>query len=82
MLARKLVAVAMGEVPSIYAKGGKGSAPAPIATPPPIAPPPPNVATMEQATDENEKTNRKAQALGAKSLAIPLGTIGSSTLNL
>ncbi len=56
-----------------YPGGGKGS-PAPIATPPPVAPPPVEEATLETvATDEATKT---ASALGAKSLQIPLGTIG------
>ena len=57
----------------VYPGGGKG-APAPIATPPISAPPPVEEATLETvATDEETK---KAQTLGAKSLQIPLGTIG------
>ena len=63
-----------------YPGGGKG-APAPIATPPVVAPPPVDEATLETvATDEETK---KAQTLGAKSLQIPLGTIGGdSPLNI
>lgn len=81
MLIMKLMAQVLGEIPNVYAKGGKGSAPAPIATPPPVAPEPETQATLEEAPQENDKAKKKAQALGSTSLAIPLGAISTQLLN-
>lgn len=80
MLVTRLIQVWAGEIPGLYAKGGKG-VPAPIATPPPVAPPPEEEATLETAKGDNEMEKKVAQSLGAKSLAIPLGSIGSTILN-
>lgn len=64
------------EAPFLFAKGGKGGAPAPIATPPPVAPEPEKQETLTVADDT--VATKKAKALGAKSLQIPLGTIGGN----
>jgi len=69
----KLMAVLAGEIPGLYAGGGKG-APKPIATPPPLAPEPETQETLAPTPIEEE--TKKARIAGAKSLQIPLGTIG------
>jgi len=69
----QIIRAVAGEIPTTYA-GGSKSAPAPIPTPPPVAPPPEEQATLE--TVDTTVEERKAQTLGAKSLQIPLGTIG------
>jgi hypothetical protein len=66
-----IVRAIRNETPMRY--NGKG-APAPIPTPPVEAPPPVEEATLETTPVEADK--KKAQTLGAKSLQIPLGTIG------
>ena len=71
----KIMMAVAGEVPEVFAKGGKG-APAPIATPPPLAPEPETQETLETVTDTEEK--KLAKTTGAKSLQIPLGTIGGN----
>ena len=59
-------------------KGGGGTTVIP-ATPPP--PPPEEEATMTEFTDEEaDKLQRKAITQGAKSLQIPLGSAGTSTV--
>jgi len=63
------------EIPNAYYGGGKG-APAPIPTPPPVAPPPEETAMLE--VPETVAETKRAQALGAKTLQIPLGTIGGT----
>lgn len=72
----KLMAVVAKEIPDAHYGGGK-SAPSPIPTPPPVAPPPTEEATLEVADTIAE--TKKAQTKGAKSLQIPLGTIGGNT---
>lgn len=56
------------------AGGGGKDAPAPIPTPPPVAPEPETQETLETVSDTDQ--TKKAKATGAKSLQIPLGTIG------
>ena len=62
--------------------GGKGGGTTTEYIPAPIPPAPPaEEATMEEFTDEEEmKNQRKAMIEGAKSLQIPLGTAGGSTV--
>ena len=60
-------------------KGGGGGTTVVPATPPP--PPPEEEATMTEFTDEEaNKLQRKALTQGAKSLQIPLGSSGTSTV--
>jgi len=62
-----------------YGGGGKAPSVQTVETPPPPAPPS-EEATMEEFTDETlDKSKRKAKTQGAKSLQIPLGTIGDTT---
>ena len=70
----KLVQLFAGEIPNGYHK--PEGAPAPIPTPPPVAPPPEEEAFLEVPTTLEE--TKRAQTLGAKTLQIPLGTIGGS----
>ena len=60
--------------------GGKGGGTTVVpATPPP--PPPEEEAMMTEFTDEQaDKLQRKAITQGAKSLQIPLGSTGTSTV--
>lgn len=60
--------------------GGKGGGTTVVpATPPP--PPPEAEAKMIEFTDEEaDKLQRKALTQGAKSLQIPLGSVGTSTV--
>lgn len=51
-------------------------APTPIPTPPPVAPPPETAPTLETTPTDVKK--KKAQTQGAKSLQIPLGSIGGN----
>jgi len=71
----KLMKAVANEIPNTYHGGGKGS-PAPIPTPPPVAPPPEETAMLE--VPETVAETKRAQALGAKTLQIPLGTIGGT----
>ena len=62
--------------------GGKHSSPAPVTVAATPAPPPPEAeAKMTEFTDEEaDKLQRKAITQGAKSLQIPLGSTGTSTV--
>lgn len=71
----KLMAIAVNEIPDVLRGGGKGTV-APIATPPPLAPEPETMETLQDTPEAEYKKQAKTQ--GAKSLQIPLGTVGSS----
>lgn len=70
-----LMAQIEGLLPNALHGGGKG-APAPIPIAPPEAPPPEDTAMLE--TKDTPTETKKAQTKGAKSLQIPLGTIGGN----
>ena len=63
-----------------FGGSGKGGGTTVVpATPPP--PPPESEAKMTEFTDEEaDKLQRKALTQGAKSLQIPLGSLGTSTV--
>ena len=71
----KLMQVINKEVPDVLRGGGKGTV-KPIATPPPLAPEPEKMETLQTAPEDVAK--REARTQGAKSLQIPLGTIGGT----
>ena len=48
----------------------------PIETPPPLAPEPETMETLQ--TTPEDKLKREARTQGAKSLQIPLGTVGGN----
>ena len=61
--------------------GGKGGGTTVVPATPPPPPPPEEEAKMTEFTDEEaDKLQRKALTQGAKSLQIPLGSLGTSTV--
>lgn len=73
----KLMASINKEIPNAYYGGGKGTV-EPIKTPPPLAPEPEKMETLKTAPEDVAK--REARTQGAKSLQIPLGSVGGADI--